>query len=226
MKSYLLERVVQEYSRLFKPRWLFFDRIKNTERILELGCGTGVNYQILCKISSKAEFHGVDLLDQQNIMPGIIYQQLDLNEGVLPYRDEYFDAIIMSHVIEHLHYPLKLGNELNRILKKGGMIYIETPNWTTIFFPSFGFQREQGYPFNFYDDPTHVKPWSKQGLFLYLQNICGFNVECIRTIRVISRIPWDIIKIIYGLIIGNRELVINGFWNISGFCIYGVANKK
>ena len=53
----------------------------------------------------------------------------DIGKTGLPYPDNYFDAVIFSEVIEHLNInPLPVLQEINRILKPGGIVYITTPN--------------------------------------------------------------------------------------------------
>ncbi|HEV2863870.1 MAG TPA: methyltransferase domain-containing protein [Pyrinomonadaceae bacterium] len=44
----------------------------------------------------------------------------------LPYRDESFDAVISLSVFEHLPRPWETADELHRVLKPGGVVYIET----------------------------------------------------------------------------------------------------
>jgi ubiquinone/menaquinone biosynthesis C-methylase UbiE len=47
----------------------------------------------------------------------------------IAYPDNHFDAVILSEVIEHLNFnPLPVLQEINRILKKDGILYITTPN--------------------------------------------------------------------------------------------------
>jgi len=46
---------------------------------------------------------------------------------ILPFADETFDGIICTSVLEHVWNPVKVVNEIYRILKKGGKIYIEVP---------------------------------------------------------------------------------------------------
>jgi SAM-dependent methyltransferase len=43
-------------------------------------------------------------------------------------QDRRFDAITISHVIEHVHDPRGLLRDARRLLKPGGYFWIETPN--------------------------------------------------------------------------------------------------
>lgn len=44
------------------------------------------------------------------------------------YKDGSFDIVIMSHIIEHVKNPDHLLQEAKRVLKKGGIIIVNTPN--------------------------------------------------------------------------------------------------
>ncbi|MCA9373366.1 methyltransferase domain-containing protein, partial [Candidatus Woesebacteria bacterium] len=67
-----------------------------------------------------------------------------------------FDAIISEHVIEHIVYPNKLFENSFKVLKKGGQLFIETPNWTRLFLPFS--------PLYFWNDYTHIHPYSPMAL--------------------------------------------------------------
>lgn len=216
---------LEEFSRRFDIRWRFYHRIRESRKILELGCGSGINYSNLREISSSAEFHGVDLVPPAEAPEGILYTQLNLDEGTLPYPDGAFDAILFTHVIEHLRNPFSLGMEINRVLRPGGVIYVETPNWTSMLVPSFRFHPDQHNPFNFFDDPTHIRPYTNQSLFEFLHEACRLRVETIETVRNWPRVPWDILKLLVCLTTGNRRKVINAFWNLYGWCICGIGVK-
>ena len=47
----------------------------------------------------------------------------------LPFKNNYFDFVTMIHVIGHLIEPSKVLDELLRVLKPDGVIYITTPNY-------------------------------------------------------------------------------------------------
>ena len=210
----------------FDTRREFFRSLRSAKRILDLGCGPGKNCLELRALSPHLEFHGVDLLEKSAVPDFIQYHTLDLNAPVLPYPDDFFEAIIFVHVIEHLEKPLSLGPEIKRVLAPGGRIYIETPNWTTMLVPSFGYKRAQGYPFNFFDDHTHVKPWSKHGLYVYLSQTCGLRVEQVGTRRNWFRFFLDPLIMIVALLKGDRAYLVSSFWNLYGWCIFAIGKKE
>jgi len=66
-------------------------------------------------------------------------------EKKLPFKNEEFDAVILIHVIEHLKDPLHALKEFQRILKKGGVIFISTPSpWSAMA----------------WEDPYHIRPYT------------------------------------------------------------------
>lgn len=77
------------------------------------------------------------------------YPEFDLEKDILPHENNSIDFITMNAVIEHISHPMHILNEINRTLKVGGFLFIRTPNW------------QMDYK-NFYNDPTHVKPYSPQ----------------------------------------------------------------
>lgn len=160
-------------------------------------------------------------------MPNFVnYTKLDLDDTrILPFPDNFFDAILFIHVIEHLRQPLNLGSEIHRILNDGGVIYIEAPNWISMLVPSFGFKREQHNPFNFFDDPTHLRCWSKHSLFEFISQTCKLQVTTIGTVRNKAKILFDPFMIFLGLVTGKRHRLISGIWNIVGWSIYGIGVK-
>jgi len=46
----------------------------------------------------------------------------------LPYKDSCFDFVVCSEVLEHIEKPEEAVNEFYRVLKKGGVLVLTTPN--------------------------------------------------------------------------------------------------
>jgi ubiquinone/menaquinone biosynthesis C-methylase UbiE len=60
---------------------------------------------------------------------GCDYSHLDYNCDItnIPVDDSSFDVILLTEVLEHLSEPFLALKELNRILKKGGYLYLTAP---------------------------------------------------------------------------------------------------
>jgi ubiquinone/menaquinone biosynthesis C-methylase UbiE len=203
----------------------FFRSLTAPGRILDLGCGSGANSKELHDVWPLAELHGIDL-QQDVLLPDYVhFARVDLDGEMLPYPDGYFDAIVFSHVVEHLKNPLTVAAEINRVMRPGAELYMEAPNWTSALVPSFGFHREQKNPTNFYDDPTHLRPWTKQALFGYAADNCALKVSKVGTVCNWWRLPFDIPLLFVALATGRRDYMINAIWNMTGWAIYVRARK-
>jgi len=122
------EEVLKEYETVqarIAYRWLpdFVDTI------LEIGCSSGYFSN---KLSSRAKnVYGLDI-NQEHIMiaqktyPNIKFLAQDAE--ILPYHEKMFDAVVILEVYEHVKDQKKLINEINRILKPGGVLILSTPN--------------------------------------------------------------------------------------------------
>ena len=54
---------------------------------------------------------------------------LNIETDLFPYKDNFFDLVLCSEVIEHLpHSPVPGLREMYRVTKKGGSILLTTPN--------------------------------------------------------------------------------------------------
>lgn len=54
------------------------------------------------------------------------------SDGALPYRDESFDVVISTEVIEHVSAPEPWLRELLRVLRCGGSLVLTTPNYASL----------------------------------------------------------------------------------------------
>lgn len=82
---------------------------------------------------------------------GLDYTDVDFEVGKLPLEANSVDIALSLAVIEHLREPENFINEIFRCLKPGGLVCLSTPN----------FQLDWK---NFYNDPTHVRPYTPVSL--------------------------------------------------------------
>ena len=147
--------------------------IKNG-KILDLGCGTGDTLALLKKLGW--DTYGIDI-DKQAISIGINRGLKNLKLGtykdIAEYPDNYFDAIRLYHVIEHLDDPSLCLSLIKKKLKKGGELIMGTPNMEGCISKVF-----KSYWYNL-DTPRHIflfSPYTLKNL-LIKQDIYPTSVE-------------------------------------------------
>jgi SAM-dependent methyltransferase len=127
-----------------------FPRFQPRGRALEIGGGSGTFLSYLkCHGWQVA---GVELSQAAATVAKQAYD-IDVFVGPLesaPFEDEMFDYIHMSHVIEHLPDPARTLQTVRRLLKRNGMLYIETPN-----VESYG-RKKSGPHWFAWDSPRHL----------------------------------------------------------------------
>ena len=214
---------LKEHFRRYHPRYRFILSLPFGSRVLDLGCGDFSATKKFLKMRPDLIFSAVDIRDLAGFAPpGVDFCRVDIQREPLPFDDSCLDAIYCSHVLEHLYTTSLISGEIRRALKAGGRIYIETPGTRSLWVPSFQYGREQDIPLNFYDDPTHQKPFSKTGLFIFLKKLV---FEVIRTGT--ARNPWSLLLAPYflfrGLLFRDRLLFTHAVWEVLGWSIYAVG---
>jgi len=105
-------------------------------RLLDLGCGTG---RYLCFMRALG-WKAVGLEPSERAARQASRFGLDVRCGRLPgevFPAEYFDAVTLWHVLEHLREPRSTLKEIWRILKPGGELLIGLPLSESILFRWF-----------------------------------------------------------------------------------------
>lgn len=107
-------------------------------KLLDVGCGDGsfLNQMRTCGWAVDGiDFDGQAIVTAQKKY-GLKLRHGDLREAGLP--ADYFDAVTMSHVIEHVTDPAGLLSEIRRVLKPGGHLTLTTPNVSSLGHRKFG----------------------------------------------------------------------------------------
>lgn len=206
------------------PKFYFLNKCfgQSSFKLLDIGAGnhSASKYK---SVFPNCEYHGVDLdknynNDEQDFKKMKAFYEMDLTLlGFEEIPDNYFDFIMMAHIIEHLHNGDEVIKSLMPKLKKGGYIYIEYPGKKSTTLPSM-----KG-TLNFYDDDTHVRIYSVSELQSLLINEFEILKSGIRrNIAFLVAMPF---KIILSAFKGKKP---EGpvFWDLLGFAEYVFARKK
>ena len=134
---------------------------------LDIGCGRGEWLELLKENNIIAT--GVDL--DEGMLEACVELKLSVELGngikhLSKLEDESLSIISAFHVVEHISFEelQTLIKEALRVLKKGGVLILETPNPENIKVATE----------NFYLDPTHIKP-IPAGLLSYLFEYNGYE---------------------------------------------------
>lgn len=136
---------------------MYLDKMK-PGKLLEVGCGSGRRLSRLRDIGWIVEGQEVDPKAASNA--GKRYG-LTVHVGglaSLSLKEDMYDAIILNHVVEHVHDPVSLLSECHRLLKRRGMLVAITPN-----VKSYGHRRFGKY-WRDLDPPRHLYLFSQRTL--------------------------------------------------------------
>ena len=146
----------RQARRLFKtnqrPKALFrrVNRLPSGAQVLDVGCGTGSMLATIASIRPDLELTGMDLVRPPHITYHGEFFEGDITseQSVLLGR---FDLVFSSMVIEHLADGPAFIRRLSLLAKPGGLVVVHTMNHRSLLI-------------SFYNDPTHVRPYSKLAL--------------------------------------------------------------
>jgi SAM-dependent methyltransferase len=153
---------------------------KEYKNFLDLGCGKG--QRTVFFIRPGRNVTGIDLYDEGTPqLKKFKFVKKNIFKNGFP--DKSFDMVFNFDVIEHLEKPGELMKECNRLLKKGGICIVSTPNryrLTNVPLLLIGLRK---YPYciderfrDEYPNYWHITEFTGRQLY-NLANQYGFNVE-------------------------------------------------
>jgi dolichol-phosphate mannosyltransferase len=118
--------------------------VRGSSRVLDIGCGSSMIIQSLNNAV------GMDVsMGKMRFLRRLGIPLLRGSAFALPFKDESFDCVISSQVIEHIPYDEALFSEISRVLRPGGKLVIGTPDYATIGWniiePIYGLLMPGGY---------------------------------------------------------------------------------
>lgn len=157
-------------------------RARPGARVLDVGCGAGELLQTLQPLGWSVE--GIDT-DESAVAraraAGIQARVASLEDAGLP--DASFDAVTMSHVLEHVTDPVGTLREARRVLRPGGVLTLLTPNHRSLGHRLFG----SGW--RGLEPPRHLQVFSRGSLERALRR-AGFADVTVDTHARLAAMIW------------------------------------
>lgn len=158
----------------------------NGKRVLDLACGSGGLTRKLKKINPSVAIFAMDFnakaisyaKARDSGVDGLMYLVGDAEN--IPFKDNFFDAVIGLDMLDHIPNYKECLREINRVLKKGGEIILTVENHHSLWpivelvWDKFGQGRDYGN--------VHVAHFTPKTFTELIKN-SGFSVQQFYTIH-------------------------------------------
>ena len=151
------------------------------EKILDVGCGTGINAVALAKlVGPSGEVIGIDNSEAMLAVArarasadNVEYQLKAVEETDFP--DDCFDGVVCTQVLGYLADPIAILRDLLRVVKPTGRIFIAETDWDTLAYciPDKDLQRKVTLCFS----DHHGDGWVARRLYGFCQQAGARQIE-------------------------------------------------
>jgi ubiquinone/menaquinone biosynthesis C-methylase UbiE len=121
------EQLMGRWSRRLAPLLIEFAGLKDGERVLDVGCGTGSLTFALPRAANLEKIEAIDhspvFVDEakrRNTDPRISIREADA--CALPFQDSYFDRAISMLVLHFVPETGRAVSEMSRVVRPGGVV--------------------------------------------------------------------------------------------------------
>ncbi len=146
-------RAMQSYPRKLGQRFFEMTIFRQMELelqnkdVLEIGCGSGYGAYLLDQLQPKS-YIGLDVMTEQVDLARKNYPQFNFliqdAEDLSQFANESKDVVIIFGVLHHIPNWRKTMDEIARVLKPGGSLFLEEPRGIDI--KAFDFFFRWGHP--------------------------------------------------------------------------------
>jgi predicted SAM-dependent methyltransferase len=178
---------------------------------LEIGCAWGATMMAARKLGCQTiGFEiGSDNVTFARRNGLVVYDQPFLKTKI---QNASVDCVYMNHVLEHLYQPVNTLKYVNRILKPGGVCYINVPNfdcyWHEIAGRSWPWLNEEAHLYHYtaHTLPAMLRKMNFQIVEMYTPASKDLNTQQIKEyqIKYPQKSPSEILKDVDGFVEQNR----------------------
>lgn len=152
------EAIGQESHKIWSLKYVIDTYFEGRDGLRVLDCGAWNGWFLSYDVPQIAQrialdFDGHYAADMAS--DGIRFVLADMEKGHFPLAEGCVDLLAMTSTLEHLSCPEHVAQEMLRVLKPGGIVFVTVPDILK-------------YKFHFWDDITHKRPFSASSLrFLF-----------------------------------------------------------
>lgn len=145
---------------------------KNWNNLLDIGCGNGCLLDNIEKRYYRKKLYGLDKNHSKAIEAHRNNRKVYCGDAcnMKIFKDNFFDIVTSTGVIEHVKSDKAMVEEAFRVLKPGGALFLATvfkERWAWHFYRA---------PCGWALDPTHVREYVYDGELLNIMHEAGFVV--------------------------------------------------
>lgn len=125
--NYISPITIKRYNELLDT----FEKYRKTNNIIDIGCGDGYFLEVAKKRGWNV--YGTEYTDAA--IDICRKKSITVHQGILKadnYKNNMFDVVTSFEVIEHINNPIEEVKNIKAILRKGGALYITTPNFNSL----------------------------------------------------------------------------------------------
>lgn len=161
------------------------------ESALDVGCGEGFTLNKLSENKIGKRLEGVDFQETAIDAGKRVHPHLKLKVGNiyhLPYKDNSFDLIICTEVLEHLEDPKKALSEIQRVSSR--YVILSVPNEP--FFMIANFLRGKNLS-RWGNDIEHIQHWTSKEFQKFIIHPFSKLRTKFRILKVRHPFPWTLL---------------------------------
>ena len=172
--------------------WNFFNHLlklipKDTESILDVGCGEGFTLNRLRINGIGKRLEGIEYLDSAIELGKINNPEIKITKGDiyrLPFKDNSFEVVMCTEVLEHLEEPERALKELIRVSKK--YLVVSVPNEPFFMFAQLVRGKNWSRLGN---DIEHINHWTHFGFIKFVKK------QNVKVLKVYDPFAWTMVFI-------------------------------
>jgi len=157
----------QMFRNIFQKRYNLVSKFIKKGKVLEIGSATGTMLSIFKE--NEWEVLGIEPSQSSKVARkrGIKTKSTTFEKAKLP--NNYYDVVIINHTLEHVNDPLGTLIKVRGVLAKGGIVYIDVPNFASLA------SRLAGNNWKYLLPEEHVHQFEPETLVKLVEK-AGFNV--------------------------------------------------